>query len=157
VVPFIQVKSKGKVPLILKLTDTWRSAVSITPGHYLQKGKPVATKQKVGQALGRAGSFWVFIQLCNRQFGFEPPTRRLRRYLLWPTNRGRCTQILALEIWLEKVVLAEGWRHIASKRRDMSRCLSVNLILDPSYSNNYIVGRPKIFVYCKLGVAELNF
>ena len=41
------------------------------------------------------------------------------------TNRGRCLQILASEMCGEKVVLEEGWRNINSKRREMSRCLSV--------------------------------
>ena len=36
-----------------------------------------------------------------------------------PTNRGRCLQILALEVWEEKVVLEVGWRHVNSKRREM--------------------------------------
>ena len=34
-------------------------------------------------------------------------------------------KILALEIWGDKVILEDGWWHIASERRDMSQCLSV--------------------------------
>jgi len=41
------------------------------------------------------------------------------------TNQGRCIQLLALEIWGEKVDLEDRWQHVASKWRDMLQCLFV--------------------------------
>jgi hypothetical protein len=90
-------------------------------------------------------------QVMNRQLGFEPWTCRLRDLIIYfrLTNRGRYVG-LALEIWREKVVLEEGWRHVTSERRDKSQCLW-NPILDPFTviirpTESYIVTRPKIFV-----------
>ena len=55
------------------------------------------------------------------QVVFEPRTCQLQEFLIsaYSTNWGSCSQSLSLEVWGEKFVLKEGWRHIASRQRDM--------------------------------------
>jgi hypothetical protein len=62
------------------------------------------------------------LNIVNGSSGSNPERIDLIMYFRF-TNRGKYLQILGLEIWGQKVVLEEGWRHIASKSRKMSRCL----------------------------------
>ena len=62
-------------------------------------------------------------------------------YLFCLTNRGRCIQCLVLEIWGGMFVLEEEWWRIASKRWDMSRCLSTGYHARPFLLSLFVQGK----------------
>jgi len=99
-------------------------AVNVSIYYYMQNNNRISTLRSESF---QKGAYPFATVVCNRQVGVRTLNVSITKfnYLFWHTNGGRFLQRLALEIWGEKIVLEEGWRHVTSERKELSRVCEI--------------------------------